>query len=101
LDAATRDPKPWLRAWTVLAAATGARNGELCGLEWSDLDLEVGTVRFRQELTIVDPHLLPGHTAPDGRRKELAVGPVKSKASKAILSLPLFAVEALREHRRQ
>jgi len=32
---------------TVLAAATGARNGELCGLEWSDLDLAAGTVRFR------------------------------------------------------
>jgi integrase len=101
LDAATADPKPWLGAWTVLAAATGARNGELCGLEWSDLDLDEGTIRFRQELTIVDTDLLPGHTGSNGRRKELAVGPVKSKASKAILSLPRFAVEALREHRRQ
>ena len=101
LDAATRDPKPWLRAWTVLAAATGARNGELCGLEWSDLDLDQGTVRFRQELTIVDADLLPGHSGADGRRKELAVGPVKSKASKAILSLPAFAVQALRHHRHQ
>jgi integrase len=101
LDAAAADPKPWLRAWTMLAAATGARNGELCGLEWSDLDLEAGTVRFRQELTIVDADLLPGHSGVDGRRKELAVGPVKSKASKAILTLPPFAVEALRRHRHQ
>jgi integrase len=100
LDAALNDPKPWLGPWTVLAAATGARNGELCGLEWSDLDLEGGTVRFRQELTIVDADLLPGHTG-SGRRKELAVGPVKSKASKAILSLPPFAVQALRHHHRQ
>jgi integrase len=38
---------------------------------------------------------------PDGRRKELAVGPVKSTASKAILSLPPFAVQALRHHRQQ
>jgi integrase len=102
LDAAAGDPTPWLAAWTVLAAATGARNGELCGLEWSDLDLAAGTVRFRQELTIVDTDVLPGGAAgPDGRRKELAVGPVKSKASKAILSLPPFAVEALRHHRHQ
>jgi integrase len=104
LDAATADPKPWLGAWTVLAAATGARNGELCGLEWSDLDLDLdldqGTIRFHQELTVVDADLLPGHTGP-GRRKELAVGPVKSKASKAILSLSPFALEALREHRRR
>ncbi|HWJ52808.1 MAG TPA: hypothetical protein VNT24_05470, partial [Propionibacteriaceae bacterium] len=35
------------------------------------------------------------------RRKELAVGPVKSAASNAILTLPPFAVQALREHRRQ
>ncbi len=102
LDAAAADPKPWLAAWTVLAAATGARNGELCGLEWSALDLDHGTVRFRQELTIVDADVLPCDTAgSDGRRKELAVGPVKSKASKAILSLPPFAVEALRHHRHQ
>ena len=35
------------------------------------------------------------------RRKELAVGPVKSAASNAILALPPFAVQALRRHRHQ
>jgi integrase len=102
LDAADHTPSPWLGTWTVLAAATGARNGELCGLEWADLDLDAGTVRFRQALTIIDPAVLPD---PDpesgGRRKELAVGPVKSTASNAILTLPPFAVRALRQHRRQ
>jgi integrase len=101
LDAAAATPSPWLGTWTVLAAATGARNGELCGLEWADLDLAAGTVRFRQELTVVDVDVLPGGIRPDGRRKELAVGPVKSTASKAILSLPPFAVQALRRHRQQ
>jgi integrase len=101
LDAAGRAPSPWLGTWTVLAAATGARNGELCGLEWSDLDLDAGTARFRQALTIVDPALLPGNADPGGRRKELAVGSVKSTASTAILALPPFAVAALRRHRRQ
>jgi integrase len=58
--------------------------------------------RFHQELTVVETDVLPGGSAAaDGRRKELAVGPVKSKASKAILSLPPFAAQALREHRRQ
>ncbi len=52
LDAADRAPSPWLGTWIILATATGARNGELCGLEWSDLDLDAGTVRFRQALTI-------------------------------------------------
>jgi integrase len=112
LDAADHTPSPWLGPWTVLAAATGARNGELCGLEWADLDLDAGTVRFRQALTIIDPAVLPdaataagdddgGAGAVVGRRKELAVGPVKSAASSAILTLPPFAVQALRRHRRQ
>ena len=59
LEAAERAPSPWLGPWTVLAAATGARNGELCGLEWGDLDLEGGTIRFRQALTNIDPAVLP------------------------------------------
>jgi integrase len=106
LDAADHSPSPWLGPWTVLAAATGARNGELCGLEWADLDLDAGTVRFRQALTIVDPTVLPGTAShgdgdAEGRRRELAVGPVKSEASKAILTLPPFAVQALRQHRHQ
>jgi integrase len=106
LDAADHTPSPWLGAWTVLAAATGARNGELCGLEWADLDLDAGTVRFRQALTIVDPTVLPGVAGDgdgdaSGRRKELAVGPVKSAASNAILTLPPFAIQALRRHRRE
>jgi integrase len=40
LAAAQQERRPWLRAFTVLAAATGARTGELCALEWHDLDLE-------------------------------------------------------------
>ena len=86
----------------MLAAATGARNGELCGLEWADLDLDAGTVRFRQALTIIDPAVLPdADPGVSGRRKELAVGPVKSTASSAILTLPPFAIQALRRHRRE
>jgi integrase len=111
LDAADHSSSPWLGPWTVLAAATGARNGELCGLEWADLDLDTGTIRFRQALTIVDPAILldafsdsegdGGASGVGGRRKELAVGPLKSAASNAILTLPPFAVQALRHHRRQ
>jgi integrase len=106
LDAADRSPSPWLGPWTVLAAATGARNGEPCGLEWADLDLDAGTVQFRQALTIIDPTVLLDDADGDGAgmgggRKELAVGPLKSTASSAILTLPPFAVQALRRHRRQ
>jgi integrase len=102
VDAADQSPSPWLGPWTVLAAATGARNGELCGLEWADLDLDANTVRFRQALVIIDPAVLPdADPNSTGRRRELAVGPVKSTASSAILTLPPFAVQALRHHRRE
>jgi integrase len=102
LDAADHTPSPWLGPWTILATATGARNGELCGLEWADLDLDAGTIWFRQALTIIDPAVLPdADSSAIGRRKELAVGPVKSAASSAMLTLPPFAVQALRHHRRQ
>ena len=58
LDAAEHAPSPWLETWTMLAA-TGARNGELCGLEWTDLDLDAGTIRFRQALTTSPPPSSP------------------------------------------
>src|SRR4029453_3012425 len=64
-------------------------------------ELDAGTVRFRQALTIIDPAVLPDAADPGGRRKDLAVGPLKSAASSAMLTLPPFAVQALRQHRRQ
>jgi integrase len=102
LAAAQQDPRPWLRAFVVLAAATGARTGELCGLEWPDLDLEAGTIRFRQALSSVDQQLATGQPRPGGRRgKLLVVGPLKTPASQAVLHLPAFAVAALRDHHQQ
>ena len=91
LDAAACTTSPWLGPWTVLAAATGARNGELCGLEWADLNLDTSTIQFRQALTIIDPTILSddadgdGGAGVGGGRKELVVGPLKSTASNAML----------------
>ena len=99
LAAAHHERRPWLHAFVVLAAATGARTGELCGLEQHDLDLEAGTLRFRQALSSIDQQLASGRPRPNGRRgKLLVVGPLKTPASQAVLSLPAFAVDALRDH---
>ena len=99
LAAVQQDRRPWLRLFTILAAATGARSGELCGLEWHDLDLDAGTLRFRQALSSVDQQLATGRPRPDGTRgKLLVVGPLKTAASQAVLSLPTFAVNALRDY---
>jgi integrase len=102
LTAAQQERRLWLRAFTVLAAATGARTGELCGLEWRDLDLEAATVRFRQALSSIDQQLATGRPRPDGRRgKLLVVGPLKTPASQAVLSLPTFAMDALRDYQHE
>jgi integrase len=34
----------------MLAALTGARRGELCGLKWRDVDLHAGTVRITRSI---------------------------------------------------
>lgn len=58
-----------------------------------------GTLRFRQALSSVDQQLATGRPRPDGARgKLLVVGPLKTVASQAILSLPAFAVHALRDY---
>src|SRR4030095_3228699 len=99
LAAVHHEQRPWLRTFTILAAATGARTGELCGLERHDLHLDAGTLRFRQALSSIDQQLATGRPRPDGTRgKLLIVGPLKTPASQAVLSLPAFAVDALRDH---
>jgi integrase len=50
-EAAQRDPE--LAVFLRLAAAIGARRGELCALRWSAVDLKVGTVRIDTSATSV------------------------------------------------
>jgi integrase len=48
LAEASRDPQ--LYTFLFVAATTGARRGELCGLRWRDVDLEQGTMAIRHNL---------------------------------------------------
>ncbi len=64
-----------------LAALTGLRRGELCGLRWIDVDLDAAELRVRQSLT-----------TPDGVPQ---VGPPKSAKSKRTVSLDQGTVERL------
>lgn len=41
---------PDLAAIVRVAALTGLRTGELCGLQWDDIDLERGTIRVRRRV---------------------------------------------------
>ena len=48
--APARAADPVLGCWLDVAAATGARRGELCGLRWSDIDLRARTVRIERSV---------------------------------------------------
>ncbi len=43
------DEDPDMAVALYLAAATGCRRGELCGLRWNDLDVERGTLRVERQ----------------------------------------------------
>jgi integrase len=55
--AVAREVHPELATYLWLVAVTGARRGELCGLWWADLDLELGSV-----------HVAPNYLVHDGQR---------------------------------
>lgn len=49
LSCVTQEPLKW-QAYINLAIDSGARRGELCGLQWSDIDWKKGTVTIRRNL---------------------------------------------------
>ena len=49
LSCVSQEPLKW-QAYINLAADSGARRGELCGLQWQDIDWNAGTVTIRRNL---------------------------------------------------
>lgn len=80
----TRDH--WLWPLFVLAAATGARLGELLALTWDDADLQSGTLAIRRSLQRVGG--------------EWVIGEPKTRAGMRTIALPLEAIQALRKQKR-
>lgn len=74
-----------LGALYVLALVIGARQGELLGLRWQDVDLDAGILHIRHALQRVEG-------------KMLLVEP-KTEKSRRTISLAPIAVDALRAHR--
>jgi len=76
-----------LEALYVLAATTGARQGELFALRWGDVDLERATITIARALQDADA------------RGRLTVGTPKTAASRRRFGLPSIAIDALRERK--
>lgn len=81
------DLYPMLR----LVAMSGLRRGEACGLRWSDVDLERGTMSIRQQLVVV--------SAGDGRHEVVMQETPKSDAGRRSIDLDPKTVAILRAHR--
>ena len=69
-----------------LAALTGLRRAELCGLRWQDVDLDSARLVVRQAITTVD--------------HEPTVGDVKSTRSRRVIDLDPVTVNVLRAQRK-
>lgn len=69
----------------LLALTTGARQGELLGLRWQDVDIAKGTMRVTQSLAIL--HGKPIIQAP------------KSRAAVRTIHVPAEAIAALKRHK--
>lgn len=67
------------------AIGTGARQGELLGLRWSDVDLDERTITIRQQLQRVDG--------------ELVLVPTKTERSRRTVDLYDSLAETLRRHK--
>lgn len=83
LAVAKDDP---LEALYVLALTTGAREGELLGLEWEDFDLALGRMQIRRTITRLV-------------NKGFTVSEPKTAKSRRAVHLTLLAIQALKRHR--
>ena len=73
--AAARESDPVLSAGVVVAATTGLRRREICGLRWSDVDLGIGTLHVRRAIRYdADRKAVPGPTKTHQERR-LALDP--------------------------
>ena len=86
LDAAS----PAMRTYLRLAAVSGGRSGELCGLQWGDVALDTGEIVLRRSVAFVagspGPVIGEGKTGRGGHRR---------------IGLDPGTIDMLKQHRRE
>jgi integrase len=78
----------WLHLPVVLAVASGFRRGEILGLTWADLDSTTGLLTVRRSLEVTNA-------------TGIAFKPPKTRKGARSITLPQFAVTALKKHKAQ
>lgn len=74
LSCVVQEPLKW-QAYINLAADTGARRGELCGLWWSDIDWNTGTITIRRNLQYTAQRGVYTASPKNGKTRAVDVGP--------------------------
>lgn len=85
LDILAKEPLHY-QAFFVLAIYGGFRRGELCGLEWKDIEFETGVISIRR-------------TSEYTKSKGTFTDTTKTKKSQRSLKMPDEVIEVLRKHR--
>jgi integrase len=76
---------PVMACWLHVALATGARRGEVCGLQWGDIDFEQRSIRVERSVSATRAH-------------GIFVKPTKTGGVRRV-SITTQAIEALVAHR--
>lgn len=87
IDCLSKEPIKY-RAAVMLILYTGLRRGELCGLNWSDIDMTNGIVNVNKELLYTPSRGLYEDTP-------------KTKQSNRVVSIPSDMIKLLKEHERE
>lgn len=74
LSCAAQEPLKW-RAYINLAADTGGRRGELCGLQWGDIDWKSGAVTIRRNLQYTATAGVYETSPKNGKTRVVDIGP--------------------------
>ncbi len=82
----------------LLAACTGIRIGELCALQWGDIDLEGGFLRIRKNLQRVPVCDAPGPEEPGKSKTKISTQRPKTPRSQRTIPLPDGLLPLLRAH---
>lgn len=74
LSCAAQEPLQW-QTYISLAADTGLRRGECCGLRWADIDFKAGTVTVRRNLQYTATAGVYATSPKNGKVRVVDVGP--------------------------
>ena len=104
LSCAAQEPLQW-QAYIFLAADTGLRRGELCGLQWADIDFQNGALTVRRNLQYTPAAGVYETSPKNGKARAVDMGPdvmallkkLRERQSRSCISKWCFTQEGTAE----